>query len=265
MRFKITFQLEDKPQVLPLNYKYPVSAWIYKTLGRADNEFSSMLHEQGYQLETGKRFKLFTFSDLQVPKGTWKILGDRMKIWSDTVTLVVSFMLPEQIQHFVSGLFQDQVVMIGDEISQLKLRVQNIEAIKTDIPDCDTYTLKCLSPVFLANKTENDKNSQYISPGNELYKELFVQNLIDKYKAHCIHTNKEPIPFNVDTIIFKSLHDKPKSVKQTIKAFKKEQTEIRAFRFNFELSAPRELLEIGINAGFGAANAQGFGCCRLVL
>jgi CRISPR-associated endoribonuclease Cas6 len=265
MRIKLTFQLTQKPQILPLNYKYPLSSWIYKTLAKADAEFTALLHEHGYRLETGKQFKLFTFSDLQVPKGTWKILGDRMKIWADSVSLIISFMLPEQTQNFVTGLFRNQQITIGDEISQLKMHVQSIEVIKTEIPEQETYTLKCLSPIFLASKTENDEHPQYISPDNDGYKEIFIQNLVDKYKAHCIQINKDTREFDMDSIVFKSLHDKPKSVKQTIKAFKKEQTEIRAFRFNFELSAPRELLEIGLNAGVGAGNSQGFGCCEIMV
>lgn len=49
MRIKITFKLCGKKQVLPFNYQYPVSAWIYKVLGRADKEFTRMLHDLGYK------------------------------------------------------------------------------------------------------------------------------------------------------------------------------------------------------------------------
>jgi CRISPR-associated endoribonuclease Cas6 len=223
MRFKITFQLTEKPQLLPLNYKYPISSWIYKTLSNADAEFTNMLHEHGYKTEVGKQFKLFTFSDLQVPKGNWKIIGDRMKIWADTISIVISFMLPEQTQYFVSGLFQNQNVIIGDEISQIKFRVQNIEAVKIDFSEQDNYTLKWLSPIFLALNTDNAKHPIYISPDNVEYKDVFIKNLIDKYKSHCIATNTNPLDFNLDDILFKSLHSNPKSIKQTIKAFKKEQ------------------------------------------
>jgi CRISPR-associated endoribonuclease Cas6 len=264
MRFKITFTIDSKPQILPLNYKYPVSSWIYKTLAQANKEFTSLLHEHGYSIESGKQFKLFTFSDFQIPKGTWKIVGDRMKIWADSVSLVISFMLPEQTQYFVAGLFKEQHVIIGDEITQVHMQVQNIEAIQTHIPKQEKYTFKWLSPVFMALHEEDKKYPIYISPEHPAYKDLFAQNLIDKYTAHCLQKNEKPKEFSISDIAFKSLHEKPKSVKQTIKAFKKEQTEIRAFKFNFELSASYELIETGINAGFGAANSQGFGCCEVV-
>ncbi len=264
MRFKITFQLESKPQLLPINYKYPFSSWIYRTLNLANQEFTKLLHEQGYQLETGKQFKLFTFSDLQIPQGKWKIIGDRIKIWPTSVSMVIAFMLPEQIQTFVSGLFMNQTVKIGDEISQVKMRVQNIEAIKQNISKEETLSFKWLSPLFLAKTDAEEKYPKHISPMHPEYEQIFVNNLVDKYFAYCNASNQEPAAINSKDISFKTLQDNPKSTKQTIKAFKKEQTEIRAFKFNFELTAPTELIEIGLNAGFGAANAMGFGCCELV-
>jgi CRISPR/Cas system endoribonuclease Cas6 (RAMP superfamily) len=39
MRLKITFSLSGKKQFMPLNNQYPISAWIYKVLGRADKGF----------------------------------------------------------------------------------------------------------------------------------------------------------------------------------------------------------------------------------
>ncbi len=265
MRFTITFEVEDKPQLLPLNYKYPFSSWIYKTLNRANTEFTSLLHEYGYQLENGKKFKLFTFSDLKIPKGKWKIVGDRLKIWPTRVSMVVAFMLPEQIQTFISGLFMNQDIEIGDEITQVKMRVQNVEAVKQELPKgSNTLSFKWLSPLYLSKGNEEKKYPEYISPDHPEYGQLFVNNLIDKYAAFCRASNQEPVVIDKETISFKSLHHNPKSTKQTIKAFKKEQAEIRAFKFDFELTAPEQLIEVGLNGGFGAANAMGFGCCEVM-
>jgi CRISPR-associated endoribonuclease Cas6 len=265
MRILLTFELTETPQLLPLNYKYPVSSWIYKVLASADKEFTTLLHEHGYQTEQGKRFKLFTFSDFDIPKGKWKIIGDRMKIYADTLSLTIAFQLPLQMQNFVAGIFKSHQISIGDEITQVNMRVKSVEVLPQEIPDIEVFKLKGLSAIFMAKQIEGKKHPDYISPDKPEYNSLFAQNLIDKYKAHCIQAGIIAKQFNIDEIVLKSLHNNPKSVKQTIKAFKKEQTEIRAFRFDFELKAPKELIEIGLNAGFGAENAQGFGCCRLVL
>jgi len=265
MRFKISFQLSQTPQLLPLNYKYPLSSWIYKVLSSSDKEFTALLHENGYRLENGKQFKFFTFSDFSVPRGKWKIISDRMKIWAEEISLTVSFLLPEQVQNFVAGLFQEQEAVIGDKTSQLKLKVKTIEALPVTVPVQDSYLLKSQSPIFLQKKVEGRAHNLHISPTDPDFNRLFSRNLIDKYKAHCLNSGLVPLKLEEKDVVLKSLDTQPRSMKQIIKAFKKEETHLRAFKFNFELKAPRELIEIGLNAGFGAENAQGFGCCELDL
>jgi len=264
MRIKLILEIDPKPQLLPLNYKYPVSSWIYKVFAAADKDFATQLHHVGYRTEEGKQLKLFTFSDIQVPRGQWKIVGDRMKIWSDTVTLILSFQLPEQLQHFITGIFTNQQLTIGDEISQLHAKVRQVEAISQTMVPGETYRFKTLSPLFMAKKVENQPHPKYIAPTDPDYRLLFSKNLIDKYHAHCLQSETKAKPFTTDDINLTLLTKEPKSVLQTIKAFTKEETKIQAFRFHFELSGPFELIEIGLNAGFGAENAQGFGCCGLI-
>ena len=264
MRIKITFALKRKNQLLPLNYKYPVSSWIYKVLSSADKEFTDQLHEHGYKTERGKRFKLFTFSDFIIPKGKWAIVGDRMKLRADTIRLIITFQLPEQMQNFIVGLFNAQNVVIGDEISKVEMIAQNVEVINVELQEKEKYTLKWLSPIFVAMKVDGRKHPLFISPADKGYGRIFANNLLEKYQAHCLLNGIMPKKISIDDIEFKSLNNNPKSVKQTIKAFEKGQTEIRAFKYDFELKAPKEIVEIGLNAGFGAENAQGFGCCEVV-
>jgi len=264
MRFKIIFRPTEPDQLLPLNYKYPVSSWIYKILANSDKEFTAILHENGYKLENGKQFKFFTFSDFNVPKGKWKIAGDRMKIWSDEISLIVSFLLPEQSQNFVAGLFHEQEAVIGDKISQLHLSVQNITALNTDFEKQEVYTLQSQSPIFMQKKGDRHRSPNYISPSDPEYPSLFFGNLIDKYRCNCLNQGIEPKEFDESEIKLNSLTASPRPVKQIIKAFQKEETHLRAYKFNFELKAPKELVEIGLQAGFGASNSQGFGCCKIM-
>ncbi len=86
MRIKITFNLPGSRLVLPLNYQYPLSAWIYKVLENGDHDFSKFLHEHGYRHDSNKAFKLFTFSNLLFPDAMWRIIKgtDRMEVFSQT-------------------------------------------------------------------------------------------------------------------------------------------------------------------------------------
>ena len=256
MRLTLKFKITKKQQLLPLNYQYPISAWIYKVFAQADKEFATKLHESGYKLENGKTFKLFTFSQLRFPKNTWKIIprSDRMKTWSNYAFLTIAFQLPEQMENFVVGLFKQQKAFIGDKISGIEMEVENIEVIKEKIPDTKTVQIKLLSPITLGLLENNKKHETYILPTHPKYKELFLKNLTDKYTA----TGKNNI--SIENLDFNITKLNTKTTKQTIKAHTSAQTEVRGYWFDFELTAPKEIIEIGLNAGFGSMNSIGFGC-----
>jgi CRISPR-associated endoribonuclease Cas6 len=266
MRFEIKFRLSGKKQVLPFNYQYPLSSWIYRVLDQADSDFAAFLHEQGYRLENLKTFKLFTFSNLRFPRHTYKAIpkSDRMELWARNAWLTVAFQLPQPAGKFIVGLFQRQTALIGDRISQIEMEVESIEALKTDLPDKKSLKIKCLSPVVVAFNEEGKKYETYISPEHLQYKALFLKNLLDKYQAVCLQKGINYKEIQTNELDFKCLTKEPKSRKQTIKAHTAAETEVRGFLFNFELTAPKELIEIGLNSGFGSMNALGFGFCEVV-
>jgi CRISPR-associated endoribonuclease Cas6 len=256
MRLRIKFSLSGKQALLPLNYQYPISAWIYKVLSRSDKEFAEMLHESGYVLESGKTFKLFTFSKLTFPNHTWKIIpkSDRMKVWARQGYLTVSFQLPEQTEKFVMGLFQQQKAFIGDKISGIEMEVESIEALKdVEIGKCEDIEIKAITAIVLGVDVEGEKNEQYVPPIHPKYKELFLKNLLDKYRA----TGKTD--YSINNMDFKVKKLYTKTAMQRIKAGTSAETRVKAYYFNFEINAPREIIEVGLNAGFGSMNSLGFG------
>jgi CRISPR-associated endoribonuclease Cas6 len=269
MKLKINFALSGKKQLLPLNYQYPMSSWIYKVLNNADEEFSRFLHDFGYNLDNGKTFKLFTFSKLGFPQHTWKIIpkSDRMQVWARKGWLTVSFHLPEQIEKFVMGLFQLQKVFIGDNLSGIEMNVGSIEAIKSvDFEDCvdkkfnicKKIEFKSITAIVLGLNEESMKNEQYIHPVHPKYKELFLKNLLDKYRA----TGKTH--FSISDLDFKVKKFYTKTAMQRIKAGTPSETKVKAYYFDFELSAPKEIIDVGLNAGFGSMNSLGFGFCEIM-
>ncbi len=269
MIIKIKFRLSGKKQNLPLNYQYPISAWIYKIIEKADTDFSRILHKYGYKTEKGKVFKLFTFSKLYFPENTWRVLpdSDRMEIKARNAYLKVSFMLPEQTEKFVTGLFKEQKVFIGDKISGIYMQAETIENVKCDVPDKEdviSVKLKTITATVLGFNSGNQKNEQYFSPEHPDYKKLFLKNLIDKYS---IISDKKIDINNIDfkvTKIYKNKKGKIKSELQTIKAGTPAETKIKGYFFEFELTAPADVIRTGLNAGFGSMNALGFGFCELI-
>lgn len=73
MRFKLTLNRATKQRMLPMDYQYYISAWIYKVIGKADKEFARFLHDKGYGGSESKLYKLFCFSRLNFGKPVlWK-------------------------------------------------------------------------------------------------------------------------------------------------------------------------------------------------
>ncbi len=266
MRIKIKFKLPGNTQILPLSYQYAISAWIYKVLHKSDAKFADMLHAHGYQTGSGKQFKLFTFSKLQFPKHTWEIIPDsgRMKVWARNSYLTISFQLPQQIENFVIGLFKDQRVFIGDKISGINMEVENIEALSMkslNFVKSDSVVFKAQTPIVLGVNIEGKKNEQYVPPTYPQYKDLFLKNLIDKYNVTGGNgISASDLDFKV-TKIHTTKTGKPKTELQIIKPHTPAQTKVRGYYFDFELTAPKEVLEVGLSSGFGSMNALGFGFC----
>lgn len=266
MQFQIKFGLTGKRQVLPLNYQYPLSSWIYKVLEKGDAELSAFLHREGYRLENGKTFKLFTFSQLRFPAKTFRVIPrtDRLEIWAQQAWLTVAFQLPQPAEKFVLGLFNNQTVTIGDRISQVSLKVENIETKPEPEITGDNVCIRTLSPVVITRKNPEDKYETYLSPNDEAYGKLLFHNLLDKHKI-VSNTFSGLDPFDENNgLKFECLTPRPKSRLQVIKAHSPKEVKVRGYLFDFRITAPAELIRTGINSGFGAMNAMGFGCGEII-
>jgi len=266
MRLRIKFALSGKKQILPLNYNYAISTWIYKVVARADEDFAKELHDRGYRLQSGKTFKLFTFSRLMFPQKSWNIIprSDRMEIRARNARLTLSFYLPVQTGKFIVGLFQEQEVAIGDKISRVKMRVEMAESVKQVSFANGKIQYRAVTPLVITRTSGEFRQEQYLSPLDDDFEKRFASNLLDKYRAACIFTGKQPEHYTLADIKISNLTPHPRSALQRIKAYTAEETSVKGYLFDFELTAPADLHETGFNAGFGAMSSLGFGFCEVI-
>jgi len=260
MQFKITLRCLDEYPVLPINYQYELSAWIYKVLQNADAGYSEFLHQCGYQ-SGRKSFKLFCFSQLNVPKRS--IEGDRLHIGSREISFIIGFYLDRAAEEFVRGLFQEQQFSLGDRVSRARLVVQTVEMRSMQLPETAApVRIRMQSPLVVARKREGDLPDEYLHPDDPDFGRLLFLNLLDKYAAAT--GTAVPSWWDATRFGFLQVGQPPKSKLITIKSGTAAQTKVKGWVFDFELDAPRELVEVGILAGFGKENAQGFGCGELM-
>lgn len=251
MRFELSLTIENKDvsNILPLNYQYELSAFIYKTLALSDADYSEWLHNNGFTLDK-KQFRLFTFSHLQIDK--YKIQKDRLLIDCPVVKWKIAFLPEKTTEEFVNGVFKEQFFSIGDKHSKVYFRVTGIELLPE--PDFLNFSeFHTLSPVCITRFIPHENRIVYENPESEYAKEALFLNLKNKFKAFY------GIDFDGDDFFEFSTTGKTRSKLVTIKANTAEQTNIRGFDFGFKLKTDERLLKIMFHSGLGEKNAMGFG------
>ncbi len=252
MRFKITFNINGDKKLLPFNYQYYISAWIYNVIGSADKTFADFLHNEGFR-EGNKKFKLFNFSPLDFGKPKiWKE-KDLFEIFRDQITLKLSFLLNDVAEAFIIGLFKYKEVYFGDSFNGLDLRVTEIERLSDKVLE-ETMRYRALSPIVISYQYPGSSFANYLSPENEEYPKLLYNHLRNKYQTV---PNTTPLP---DFFPFRfTLIGIPRSKLITIKQDTLEQSKIRGYLFDFELTALPEIHHLLLSCGAGEKNSLGFG------
>lgn len=259
MKFKLTLELTSKNRQIPINYQYEQSAWIYKTIHNGNPEFSAWLHNLGY-LDGKKQFKLFTFSPIIPEK--YAINRDRLEMQSNHAITYVSFYTPEAAEPFIMGLFSNQHFALGDHISVAPFKISSVE--KLPEPNWNnTMAFRTLSPIVLSKKQDGSKNAQYLSPNDDEFEELFLKNLESKFKVIDNNPARVSNPGRVKATLVPRSTPRSKLIK--IKAGTPQETSIRGYLFDFEITAPQELIKLGYYAGFGEKNSLGFGSVEVYL
>lgn len=118
------------------------------------------------------------------------------------------------------------------------------------------------TPCCIPMRKVDDKYPKYLHPNDDSeFSSLFIRNLLSKYQSSPI-TKNNPIPIGKTTL---KVLSKPKSVLISIKdENEQKRSKVRGYIFDFELTAPKELIEIGYYAGYGTKGSIGFGMAELL-
>ncbi|MBL0025296.1 MAG: hypothetical protein IPO98_09960 [Saprospiraceae bacterium] len=252
MRLKITFQHESGV-FLPYDYQYAIQEWIYRTLASADTELAMRLHDIGYPYD-GKSFKLFSF-------GQWTGFPYVRKkdegMWLNTThsELKISFVLPEQLSTFVSGLFKDQRhTFFFKGGASIPVLTSQIEILPEPTFDDGTATYKIVTGARISVGAEGHEHPQYKGPEHKDYDYLFIQNLVNKHRSSLYHKGEETKEYVIGMQIF----DPVKT--QLVNVLKNGHfVNMRGYKFEFELTAPAEIHRTLYYAGAGEECSMGMG------
>ena len=255
MELHLTFH-NNARTTIPVDYQYYLSSWIYSILEKGDHTYASFLHDKGYTAGTnGKIFKLFSFSRLSFE---YDHSYDRSSfiVKSPEISMKARFKVDQAIEGFVKGLFTDQVLKLKNGYNSMaSFLVKTIETSKVQIFQ-DYAHIRATSPIVISQRSDTAQE-EYLSPTHDNYEQLFFTNLFDKYLASGGSIKPE---WHSMKSSFKLLHPNwIKSKLVTIKSESRQETKVRGWIYDFEIVAPREVIEIGLLGGFGKECGMGFG------
>lgn len=243
--------LRKKGEFLPINYQYLISSWIYRVFNSADGRFSAFLHDTGY-CSDGRNFKMFTFSQLNIRPYTLE--QNRIRLLGREIALTLRFLVDKSSEHFVKGLFMNQIVTLGNSQDAVTFEITTV-TVSNPVVFSPVMRYYCLSPICVSC-LRPDGGTEYLHPADRQYGNLLVQNLVRKAKAlqlACGETEQTA------ACSFRLLNA-PRKKGIHIKEGTQSHTQVIGYLFKYELEAPTELQEIGYYAGFGEKNSLGFGC-----
>ena len=259
MRFNITLQALDRNIVLPINYQYPLSSWIYHTLEQGDRELADFLHEEGYGDSGHQRFKFYSFSELRTPGA--RVRGNRLLLSQPKIRFSISFLTDRAAQTLIMGLFRrSEPSWLGDHISGGYFKVSAVEMQMLPVLH-DQVDFRTVSPAVVSiadPNTDGSLGKRFLSPQDEGYDKQLIGNLRRKFtaarKAGLIEmTNSDPV------IDYQLLSRTVKEKRIDLMRGQPGYTRVRGYKFQFSLRAPEEVLRLALLAGVGEKNAMGFG------
>lgn len=253
MKFKLTLNINRKyGSCLPFNYQYEQSAVVYSILAQADRQYSAWLHENGYMLDNGKRFKLFSYSPFFPTKYRAIPSAGCLEIISDKVIWYISFIPEKSTVEFIQGLFDKQYFVIGNKKFKVAFDIVGVEAIPSAAV-LEEIRFKAQSPVCIKHNTNG--RVEYLSPDTPQFKQGILKGLMSKYES----INGHPFDFDIADFDFAVEKKTVRSKLITIKGETDDETRVRGFLFCFTMKAPLELMRIACDGGIGEQCSQGFG------
>jgi len=253
MRFKINVSIQGHQRFLPTDYQYAMASAIYKLIAEGDEAYSKFLHHGGFSGEGLKNFKYFSFSPLSLRSYThWKDNGV-FELHVDTLSFKVGFMADKSAEAFIKGMFAEQKLEIGDRFNTLHLEVIGIEVMQAPFFTPTMY-YRCLSPLTIALRDPGRRNATYLAPDDPRFGELLIENMISKFTDMFVpdrQTQSEEWNFELRSVYRSRLI--------TINPHTIQETKVPGYLFDFSLTAPGYIHEMGYYAGFGMNNEMGFG------
>ncbi|MBA1336534.1 MAG: CRISPR-associated endoribonuclease Cas6 [Firmicutes bacterium] len=229
---------------IPQQYNHILQGVIYNAI---EPDLATFLHEKGFT-SGGRSFKLFAFSRLT---GRYEIDKNKGSIrFCDDIRMTISSPVNEFCNSVANGMLTKRWLNFGNNrVEAEKMIVQQYEVDKPQV------RIRTLSPIVVYStflRPDGRKYTCYFQPGEPDYDRLVENNLRKKHQAF----------YGIEAPEGEVKVRKLGEVKLHVMSYK--DTVIKGYSGKMELTGPRELLQMAVDAGLGSKNSQGFGCVEVV-
>jgi len=243
MKITITFKAKDSDSLtLPTAYNEILQGFIYHNL---DGALATFLHDQGFSYEK-RHFRMFAFSRIF---GRYHREPARKAIRFEGPA---HFYITTAYEMLSQDLANQMLLGEGFNLNGISIDVQSVNIEKTVVPE-GRCIVKTLSPITVYStivRPDGRKFQYFFKPGDSDYDEMITANLIKKYTSFY----GKPIEGQV--------HARPIGPMKARKVYYKN-IGAEAYDGRIEMSGSGELIKMGLEAGLGSKNAQGYGCVMI--
>jgi CRISPR-associated endoribonuclease Cas6 len=234
-----------EPVAVPVQYGHLLQGLIYSHMNNP--VLRSYLHEQGFSYEK-RRFKLFTFSRLLGREVHYDRPAGRL-VLTPPLRLVICSPIPFVLQEIGTGFLRKGQVRLGDARLEVKEFATAAPRVRKN-----RLKVRMLSPlvVYSTLSDENGKKfTYYYSPFEPRFPVLVAGNLA---KKHLLVYGRSA---RTEEFSIRPLRVEHKDMKIT----RYKETVVKGWMGEYEIRADPGLLQVALDAGLGAKNSQGYGCC----
>ncbi|HOB16205.1 MAG TPA: CRISPR-associated endoribonuclease Cas6 [Defluviitoga sp.] len=231
--------IDGKEINLPVHYNRPLQGLFYSLM----SESMPYYHDKGTKSDD-KKLKLFTYSRIY-PHNSFKVYNKRMK-FEGLFSIFFASPMDELVQAVLNSLNEQKVLRIEKNYFTLV----KYEKIENKVEDGELL-VKTLSPITAYSTIllpNGSRYTHYFSPYSTDFKKLVEENLKRKAKALKLDTKNNS--FSIEPYGITEKNEKLLFYKDII---------IKGWTGYFILRGDPILIELALNSGLGAKNAQGFG------
>lgn len=216
-------------------------------------DLARKIHEKGTSFN-GRVFRLFTFSRLI---GEYKISADKRWIrFPSKCSIVISSPIDEILRSVASRLLNSPILRIGFN----QTTIESLQAENVPVMEDPHIRVRTLSPIVAYNtlkRMDGRKYTLYHQPSEKEFATLLHHNLLRKLAAMA-EWSEAVSPGDLSSEFAVSCSN------ARLHILKYRDFIIKGYSGTFRISGSPILLRMGIEAGFGSKNSQGFGCVSLL-